>query len=66
MLPRGQSPVEKSDPNPSQQQEENHEGEGKRKPGAKIDEVTVWKVATQQGSGGGREGGHQKVKVVTA
>lgn len=56
-LPSCQSPIEKSDPNPPQQQEENHEWESKGKPGAKIDDVTVWKVTTQQE-------GHQKVNVV--
>lgn len=49
-LPRCQSPIEKSDPNPPQQQEENHERERKRKPGAEIDDVTVWKVTTRRDS----------------
>lgn len=47
-IPSVQSPIEKSDPNPPQQQEENHEWERKSKPGAKIDDITVWKVTTQQ------------------
>lgn len=53
-LPSCQSPIEKSDPNPPQQQEENHEWERKSKPGAKIDDVAVWKVTAQQE-------GHQNV-----
>lgn len=49
-LPSGQSPIEKSDPNPPQQEEESHEWERKGKPGAKIDEVTFWKVTTARRS----------------
>lgn len=56
-LPSCQSPIEKSDPNPPQQQEENHEWESKGKPGAKIDDITVWKVTKQQEC-------YQKVNVV--
>lgn len=48
-LPWIQPPVEKRYPDPSQKQEKKHEREGKRKPGAKVDDVAVWEVAVKQG-----------------
>lgn len=42
-----QSSVEKCNPKPSQKQEEEHEWESKCKPRAKIDKITVWKVAVK-------------------
>lgn len=47
-LPWTQSTVEEGDPQPSEQQEDEHEREGKRKPGAKIDQFAVGKIAERQ------------------
>lgn len=46
-LPCIQSPVKKSNPKPSQTQEEEHERESKRKPRAKVNQITVWEIAAK-------------------
>lgn len=46
-----QSAVEERDPNPAQEQEEQHQREGERKPGAEVDEIAVGKVAARQPNG---------------
>ena len=50
-IPCVESPVEKSNPQPSQKQEENHERERERKPGAEVDAVAVRKVTANQKGG---------------
>ena len=50
-IPCVESPVEKSNPQPSQKQEENHERERERKPGAEVDAVAVRKVTAKQKRG---------------
>lgn len=47
-LPWIQSTVEERDPYPPNQQEDEHERESKCKPGAKIDQLAVWKIAERQ------------------
>lgn len=47
-LPQVQATVEERDPQPANQQEDEHERESKRKPGAKIDQFAVWKIAKRQ------------------
>lgn len=47
-LPRVEAAVEKRNPYPAQKQEDQHEREGERKPGAKVDDVTVWEVALKK------------------
>lgn len=47
-LPRTQAPVEEGDPQPAHQQEDEHEREGEREPGAEVDQFAVWKIAGRQ------------------
>lgn len=47
-LPGTQAAVEEGDPQPARQQEDEHEWERKRKPGAEVDQFAVWKVAGRQ------------------
>lgn len=47
-LPRAQSTVEEGDPQPAHHQEDEHEGERERKPGAEVDQLAVWEVAGRQ------------------
>lgn len=47
-LPRAQAPVEEGDPQPAHQQEDEHEREGEREPGAEVDQFAVWKIAGRQ------------------
>lgn len=47
-LPWAQSTVEERDPYPTGQQEDEHERESKGKPGAKVDQLAVWKIAERQ------------------
>lgn len=45
MLPCVQSSIEIRDPQPSHEQEDDHQREGEGEPGAEVDDVTVWEVA---------------------
>lgn len=47
-LPWVQSTVEERDPQPTHQQEDEHERESKGKPGAEVDQLALWEIAERQ------------------